>query len=174
MKVIWYNPFLSWLILTVLTHTGVFWAWHSGIFNLLLASDFTRISIGLFIVFVFLNVILGLKAYKLQSFINSENYPDPVETANFYDGFDLWNYVVAIFPYVGFIGTVIGLANLMQTSTTGVDLDADAIKVLMQHVGQNSGAALYPTLIGGMGHLIIRTHVKILTHTFMKQRYASE
>ena len=172
MKLVYQNPFFTWLVLSVLTYTGVFWLWYTGYIILVFHSDFTRIAALLFCAFVILNVSLGMKAHQLQQFIIG--HPSTDETVDWYDGLDLWYFVMKVFPYLGFMGTVIGLSNLMQTSTAGLDVTPEAIHQLMKHVGENSGAALYPTLVGGFGYLLIMTHVKSLTHSFMRNRYASE
>ena len=170
------NPFLTWLFITGLTATGFFWAVYYGLIGMIVISDFTQITWAIMAIFALANVYLGWIAYRLQSDLDDMGFVEAVSVQkSLYQEFDIFWFLSAKLPQLGFIGTVIGLAHLLQTSTMGITAaDSSLVATLMHSIGSTSGTALYPTLMGLIASLLIQLHLFILTYIFKRRGYVSE
>ena len=161
------NPFLSWILTSALIYSGLFWAYYVGLISHIYHNDFTHIAAGLLAVFVYVNLSLGVMAHKLQTFINNDE-KQIYETSIFYTNFDVIGYFALTAPSLGFLGTVIGLTELMRDAAT---VDINTIAGL---IGNGTGAALYPTGVGLVMFLVISFQKFLQTHAFRIYGFARE
>jgi hypothetical protein len=137
-----------------------------GLVTLIAASDFTMITWIIMGVFALADLYMGYLALRLQANINKD------EQRVLHHEFDICWFISAKLPQLGFIGTVIGLAHLLQTSTMGITAaDSALVTNLMHSIGSTSGTALYPTLIGLIASLLIQLHLFILTFIYRAKGY---
>lgn len=151
------NPFITWLISFLLAATGVFWMFHTGVAHIVFGTDFTYISWGLFAIGIATSLFIGLLAWRIQVRSNWLYYNelDPLV--------DIGWFVSSILPQIGFIGTVIGIAYMFQTQITGVTItDIAAVSKLMASIGEKTGTALYPTLVGLAASIFIKVQLFVL------------
>src|SRR5438105_1913407 len=134
------NPLLTWFLSSVLTATGFFWLWHSGIVHLVLSADITGICAGLLVLFTLISAYMGWWAYRLQS---DSDISYPALTREM----EIGCFVSDMMPIIGLIGTVIGLSYMFQSTGVGVAIsDTNGVSALLAHLGLGTGTALFTTL----------------------------
>jgi hypothetical protein len=160
-RIVFDNPFFSWVLVSLLVYSGLFWAYYNGILAYVVMADFTHIALAILILFVYCNLSLGGMAFKLQQILNGDNDNYNEAYLNYYP-IQMW---CAIVPIMGLIGTVIGLSKLMRDAAT-VDVDT-----IVEMIGIGTGAALYPTGVGLFFVIVITFQRFLQTHVFKIYKY---
>jgi hypothetical protein len=163
--VVFRNPFLSWVLVSALLYSGLFWAYYSGLITYVIAADFTYIALALLLVLVYCNLSLGWMSHRLQQMIADE-YEDEEDSSYFYTLFDTIGLWMFIAPSLGLLGTVIGLSHIMKESAT---VDIDSIVTLL---GTGTGSALFPTAMGLVLTIILQFQRFIVMHSFRVHGFA--
>lgn len=153
------NPFLSWLLTSAVLYSAIFWAYYVGFLSHIIQTDFTYIATGLMGLLVYLNLSLGQMSIKLQKIINTEWFSGD-EIRGLVPKYDVISYLSVTGPSIGFLGTVIGLTNLMENAAT-VSIDS-----ISEMIGNGTGAALYPTGVGLVLFLVIGFQRFLQIHAF--------
>jgi hypothetical protein len=172
-----YTPFYGWLILAGLILFGSFLLWQHGLWEELLKHDQTYISRIVLGLFTIMTLYLGWMAFKLSR-ESHKTHAQPLQNGWASDYLGLLNeqsaeplqarlveqvhgghqsgwFISDLLLRLGLIGTVIGFV-LMLSSVYELQSDGvHALKQLMTSMGGGMQVALYTTLSGLGGSMLV-------------------
>lgn len=162
------NPEITTVLFNCLLYTGLYWAWASGIFTDVVSTDYTYLALVNFILIIYCNVTMTIMSWELGRLIKNRYDDNNINESLYYTKFDFVAFITVLLPMIGFLGTVIGLAFLMK-SAGGVTIENFAVAV-----GDGTSTALYPTMTGIVGWLVLSVQRFLLTHSFRLHGLARE
>jgi NADH:ubiquinone oxidoreductase subunit 5 (subunit L)/multisubunit Na+/H+ antiporter MnhA subunit len=173
-----YYPFYGWLLIVGVILFGSYLLWDYGLFHHLIEKDITYISSIILILFIFINLYLGIASWRLSKQIYFTHKPDKTNsnslaseylqlinwgrkhTSNesesilarlvekIHRGHSTGWFFSDILMRLGLIGTVIGFVLMLSTVYQLKDNDVQALQQLLATMGSGMQVALYTTLAG--------------------------
>jgi hypothetical protein len=151
-------PFLTWLFITLISYTGLFWAYTLGFVHIIASTDITGLSTIILALYAFINLYIGYLSWLVERTPDMDQGDKRILEKNMQLPFWL-HYAL---PVLGFTGTVIGLMVLFNTNLNTNVTDLNAVTDLLKSFGHSAGAAIGPTLIGLIASLILSFHIFLL------------
>ena len=142
------RPMMVWLVSILAIAAGLEIACRKGIIQNIYASDFTKLSVVIAVIFFWQTMICGnhmwLQTKKIAQYEESE---ESIERGW------LWSDIVLS---LGMIGTVIGFM-MMLTGFVGVDFsDFDSVQGLITKLSSGMATSLSTTLVGLTASVILK------------------
>ncbi len=179
-----YYPFYGWLLIIGLIAFGAYLLWDFKILQKLLTDDITYLSSIILVLFCLVSIYLGSAAWQLSKQIHySTNLKDhPKSWAADHLNLLAWQrqqsaheadsllarllerihrghstgwFLSDILIRLGLIGTVIGFVLMLSTIYQVKDNDIEALQTLLGTMGSGMQVALYTTLTGLGGAMLI-------------------
>ena len=125
-------------------------AWWYGVFNMMYAADFSKISFGILFVHLLGTLWIGSLTRKAER-------GEPIDDSTGW-------FVSEALLTMGMIGTVIGFIHMMDTTLAfkAASIDANALKQALGGVAAGIGTSLWATLTGLIGSLTVKTQMNNL------------
>jgi len=137
------SPFLRWWLIFVSLCLGSMAAYYFDLFQLVNASDFTKISFLIYFLFVVYTVFIGSVTRKAGRALKKEEF-EILCRKNEHGWF-----VADILLTLGMIGTVIGFIYMLSTSFSGMSADnVRSLQAALSNMGAGMSTALYTTAAG--------------------------
>lgn len=216
-----HHLFLNWLILTGVIITSVVIVWHQGFFYTLFASDKSKISIAICLIYTLGSLHCAIRAWQISSQLSiadkttslikrhqhasvhldrtrlrlgeqtsiptsfmseflidtvtattasnehkednarstalAEIYSDKLKSSHEYG----WFFVDAMIK-LGLLGTIVGFILMLSSVADTANLDLNAMQKVMQQMSSGMGTALYTTLTGVTGSLLLAMQYQML------------
>ncbi len=126
--------------------------WHFGIFHDIYRADVTNITFIIYAVFLSATLLSGVTAYRV-----ARDTPNIRKTGK-YIGI-CWFFSEAMMT-LGLIGTVAGMIYLFGLVFTEIDpSNPDDLKKALGHMATGLSTAMYTTICGMVGSLIIKVNI---------------
>ena len=126
--------------------------WHFGIFHDIYRADVTNITFIIYAVFLSATLLSGVTAYRV-----ARDTPNIRKTGK-YIGI-CWFFSEAMMT-LGLIGTVAGMIYLFGQGFTEIDpSNPDDLKKALGHMATGLSTAMYTTICGMVGSLIIKVNI---------------
>ena len=215
-----HHLFLNWLIMTGVILTCVIIVWHQGMFHTLFASDKSKISIAICLIYFLGTLHCAIRSWQISSQIElaekatsliqryknvpvhlensrlrlgnqtsipssimtdflvdtvkasitpneeqdgikspalAEIYSDKLKSSHDYG----WFFVDAMIK-LGLLGTIVGFILMLGSVADTSNLDLNAMQKVMQQMSSGMGTALYTTLTGITGSLLLAMQYQLL------------
>ncbi len=165
---IFQRPLIAALVVDGLAATGLFWLHYSSVLARVIATDHTYMAASIIAVFAYLMVATTMMAWELNRFIANKIDVSDIATSLYFTKFDVVAFLTFMLPTMGFLGTVAGLAALMN-ATQGIDTETFA-----SVVSDKTSAALFPTAAGLVAFMLLSFKRFLLTHSFRIHGFARE
>lgn len=146
------NMFLKWWLLFVVVALGLVILQFFGVYHNIYVNDWSRITFIIMAVGLYSTIHTGYFAYKQN------------ETGIEYNHF--WADICIT---LGFLGTVIGMIDMMSAFTTLNLQDQAANERLAKTIGTGMATALYTTLAGLAAYVILKLQCFLLIKDEEKQ-----
>jgi hypothetical protein len=143
--------FLKWWLFISIVLIATIFGYRGGVFRQVYESDFTKLSVVLVALFVYMSVWCGHKTWQLSKFLDTydpekENNPIIVERIEHLT--EVGWFVSDLCLSVGMIGTVIGFIMMLGGFFTVDFSDTATLQNLIKDLGAGMSVALYTTLTG--------------------------
>jgi hypothetical protein len=155
------NKFYMWWISVLLISTGVFWAYHMGFVQTIIATDITYLTSFIAAIFVGANMSLGYYTYR----VSDESYSQD-KLSNF---LDMNWFLSEILMALGMLGTVIGLIHMLSQGNSGAD--AAQMQSMLGNMWQSMGLALYTNAVGLAASIALKLQVYFLSYGETHETY---
>jgi hypothetical protein len=143
---------LRWWWFTVISLCGAMGMWHFGIFHDIYRADVTNITFIIYAVFLSATLLSGVTAYRV-----ARDTPNIRKTGKYIS--ICWFFSEAMMT-LGLIGTVAGMIYLFGQVFTEIDpSNPDDLKKALGHMATGLSTAMYTTICGMVGSLIIKVHL---------------
>lgn len=149
-----HNVYVKWLVVAALYVVSLFWCYYFGFLTAAFMADQSHITIVIFLLFMAATAFLGKTCYDYGE-IEKEIINRRLDL-----GWQLSEYAMLL----GIIGTVIGFI-LMLSQMSSIDISsANAAAKLLTEIPYSLGTALYTTVFGAIGNLLIKIQCTILQY----------
>ena len=139
--------FIQWMVLFSLVMLGSYVALYNGLFYLIYDADFTKISFGIFALFLYQSMRIGYGLYK-------DKFTDKILSSS--------DYFIDVFVKLGFIGTLVGFIYSLYHAFGCLDVaDASQTQTAMLFMAKGMGCALYTTVTGLICAASLKTELYI-------------
>ncbi len=215
-----HHLFLNWLIMTGVILTCIIIVWHQGMFHTLFASDKSKISIAICLIYFLGTLHCAIRSWQISSQLElaekatsliqryknvpvymensrlrlgnqtsipssimmdflvdtvkasitpneeqdgikspalAEIYSDKLKSSHDYG----WFFVDAMIK-LGLLGTIVGFILMLGSVADTSNLDLNAMQKVMQQMSSGMGTALYTTLTGITGSLLLAMQYQLL------------
>lgn len=149
-----YKRFIFWWVSVLLVATSIFWANYFGLVNTIWASDSTKITSVIVVLFTITNLALGWLAWKASDpiFMSTKRYI--LEKITDYSWF-----MSEMLMALGMLGTVIGLIHMLEVNAISNIKDSNAIQGMLGGMWKAMGLALYTNAVGLLFSIILKFQV---------------
>jgi len=143
---------IRWWLFTVISLCGAVGLYHFGIFHDIYKADITNITFIIYAVFISATILAGITAYRVARQVHK------IAKTNKYISI-CWFLSEAMMT-LGLIGTVAGMIYLFGQVFTEIDpSNPDDLKEALGHMATGLSTAMYTTICGMVGSLIIKVHL---------------
>jgi len=143
---------IRWWLFTVISLCGAVGLYHFGIFHDIYKADVTNITFIIYAVFISATILAGITAYRVARQVHK------IAKTNKYISI-CWFLSEAMMT-LGLIGTVAGMIYLFGQVFTEIDpSNPDDLKEALGHMATGLSTAMYTTICGMVGSLIIKVHL---------------
>jgi len=143
---------IRWWLFTVISLCGAVGLYHFGIFHDIYRADVTNITFIIYAVFISATILAGITAYRVARQVHK------IAKTNKYISI-CWFLSEAMMT-LGLIGTVAGMIYLFGQVFTEIDpSNPDDLKEALGHMATGLSTAMYTTICGMVGSLIIKVHL---------------
>jgi len=143
---------IRWWLFTVISMCGAMALWHFGIFHDIYGADVTNITFIIYAVFLSATVLSGITAYRV-----SKDLPHVAKTNKY---IAICWFLSEAMMTLGLIGTVAGMIYLFGQVFTEIDpSNPEDLKEALGHMATGLSTAMYTTICGMVGSLIIKVHL---------------
>lgn len=160
------RPLYLWFISTALIITATFWSYQAGILLEIEHLDVTKITSVIGLIFIFTQLWLGAISFNLA------RNPFFSEAPRFTRGVNACAFLSNQLPTLGLIGTVVGFILFMfsAVNNAGATLtDFQSVNQMFHDVSVSMGTALYTTVMGLIGAIILRFELFVLSYILGKE-----
>jgi hypothetical protein len=149
-----YKRFIFWWVSVLLVATSIFWANYFGLVNTIWASDSTKITSIILVLFTITNLALGWLAWKASDpiFMSTKRYI--LEKITDYSWF-----MSEMLMALGMFGTVVGLIHMLEVNAVSDIKDSSAIQGMLGGMWKAMGLALYTNAVGLLFSIILKFQV---------------
>lgn len=155
------TPFFIWFVLTGVLGTVTYWLYEFGVINSILDVDATKLTTVIGALFILSHFWIGIMTFKGMT-------KDYYYGSGRYDkSYRVNSFISNQLPQLGLLGTVIGfiLFVFALLNNAGATLDSvDAINQMILDISSAMGTALYTTVAGLIGAMLIRLQLFVLSH----------
>lgn len=161
--------FLRWLLIAAVTTVSAYFCYSFGTFQEILEKDWSYISLGIGIAFVFMTIWCGIKTYVLSHDVNRHHWFGlPINIKQTKNLEEIGWFMAESFQVWGFIGTVVGMIDALS-GFFGIDpSDTTAMQKLLTDLAYGMSTALYTTLAGLVCSFLLKIQYMNLAYTRRK------
>lgn len=143
---------IRWWLFTVISLCGAVGLYHFGIFHDIYRADVTNITFIIYAVFISATILAGITAYRVARQVHK------IAKTNKYISI-CW-FLSETMMTLGLIGTVAGMIYLFGQVFTEIDpSNPEDLKEALGHMATGLSTAMYTTICGMIGSLIIKVHL---------------
>lgn len=145
----------KWWLFTVITGIGFVALAGMGVFKDIYHADVTGISFVIYGVFLIATIITGIAAYRTSVSLGANNYDNLTEKY-----VNVCWFLSETMMTLGLIGTVAGMIYLFGQIFMEIDpSNPDDLKNALSHMASGLSTAMYTTICGMVGALIIKVQL---------------
>jgi len=144
---------MLWLLGVLTISVSAQIAFYFGLLQSLYYADVTKLSIGIFAIFIWQSLTCGISLYSVTSYGSDRSIERKLERGWFYSD---------IILSIGMIGTVIGFI-MMLTGFSDINFEnTDEIQNLIAKLGFGMSTALSTTLVGLIASVLLKVQFFLL------------
>ena len=145
-----------WWLITTVTLCGVFPLWKFGVFSDIYEKDVTSIHLVIYAVFILATILTGIAAWRTN--ISDKQTGHYNKTTG--KIVDVCWFCSETMMALGLIGTIAGMIYLFGMIFDQIDpSDPEDLKEALSHMARGLSTAMYTTICGMIGALIIKVQL---------------